>query len=327
VNSRLASLLDRERDRIVASWISALSREQPTAATHGRPEGLQDFGQAYLAELVGYLDTDDPSRLRHFIHREATSRARGGGGAAEVVGGVLAFRDLAQSLCVEMATDPDDRRALLRTLAEATDLVVLEFVTHFQQVSESRVAGLARELEALQRALGDQSVTDPATELFTGRFFDEYLIVEVKRAARYGRGLSLLVADVDGYEAFRSRYGDPAAEQALAAVADILRKVTRDVDVKARTDVSEVSLAMPETSLESAFVVGERLRSDVAALRLGLGSDPDDGGEVTLSVGIAGHPDHGSSAAEVVIAARGARDRARLLGGNTVVIAEGRGLA
>jgi diguanylate cyclase (GGDEF)-like protein len=322
VRNRLASLLDREQDRIAVSWASVLSRMRPSAFVYRPLEELRRLGRSYLTELVGYLDTDDPSSLRDFIHREAALRLGMGFGAAEVVSGFMAFRDLAQQACAEIGSDPDERVALVRSLTQATDFTVVEFVTHFQQLTEARAAAQAQELEHLQQALVEQAVQEPVTELFTGRFFDEHLTVEVKRAARYRREFSVVVCDVDGFEVLRGRYGDPAAERALGAVAGVLRELTRDVDIKARTGETEFGVAMPETPLLSAFVVADRLRSDVAELRVGQGGGDESRGELTLSVGVGAHPDHGATARELMAAVRQARDRARLLGGNVVVTAE-----
>jgi diguanylate cyclase (GGDEF)-like protein len=322
VTSRLAVLLDREQDRIAVSWAAVLSHMRPSAFVYRPLEELRRLGRSYLAELVAYLDSDDPSRLRDFIHREAALRLSMGFGAAEVVQGFLAFRDLAQNLCAEIVPAGDDQVELLHSLSQATDFTVVEFVTHFQRLSEARAAAQAEELEQLQRALVDQAVQDSTTDLFTARFFDEHLAVEVKRAARYRREFSLIVCDIDGFDAFRGRYGEQAAEEALSRVAGLLRDLTRDIDTKARTHASEFALAMPETPFHSAFVVAERLRSEAADLpaRQGLG---DEGrGEITLSVGLGAQPEHGSTARELLLAVRRACERARMLGGNMVVAAE-----
>lgn len=305
------------------SWAAALSRMRPSAFVYRPLEELRRLGRSYLTELIGYLDTDDPSRLREFIHREAALRLSMGFGAAEVVQGFLAFRDLAQELCEEIAADPEDRITLLRGLTEATDFTVVEFVTQFQRLAEERAAAQAQELEQLQHALVDQAVQDALTDMFTARVFDEHLTVEIKRAARYRRAFALIVCDIDHFAAFRGRYGDRAAEEALRSIAGLLRELTRDVDVKARTDETEFSLAMPETSLSSAFVVAERVRGEVADARLAVTVLGDDGkGELTLSVGVGAHPDHGGTARELMQAVRAARDRARMLGGDVVIQAE-----
>jgi diguanylate cyclase (GGDEF)-like protein len=322
VTSRLAGLLDREQDRIAVNWASVLSRMRPSAFVYRPLEELRRLGRSYLTELVAYLDTDDPTRLREFIHREAALRLSMGFGAAEVVQGFLAFRDLAQSLCAEIVSDPDDRVALYQSLTQATDFTVVAFVTHFQHLSEERASAQAQELEHLQRALIDQSVQDSVTDLFTGRFFDEHLAVEVKRANRYGRQLSLIVFDVDRFDVFRGRFGEPAAEEALGRIAGLLRDLTRDVDVKGRTDETEFSLAMPETALEPAFVVAERLRAEVADLPAHEAVGDEARGALTLSVGVGAHPIHGRTAGDLMQSVRDARDRARVLGGNVVIAAD-----
>jgi diguanylate cyclase (GGDEF)-like protein len=322
VTSRLASVLDREQDRIAVGWASALSHMRPSAFVYRPLEELRRLGRSYLAELVGYLDSDDPTRLREFIHGEAALRLSMGFGAAEVVQGFLVFRDLAQDLCAEMVSDPQDRAELYRVLSGATDFTVVEFVTHFQLLSEQRAQAQALEFEQLQQALVDQAVQDSVTDLFTTRYFDEHLTVEVKRAARYARPFALIVCDIDNFDAFRARHGEPLALDALGRLAALMREFTRDIDVKARTDETEFALAMPETPLSSAFVVAERLRSEVADLRMLPGLGEEGRGELTLSVGLGAHPDHGTTARTLLQAVRRARDRARMLGGNVVIQAE-----
>jgi diguanylate cyclase (GGDEF)-like protein len=317
----LASLLDREQDRIALTWASALSRLRPSAYVYRPLEELRRLGRAYLSELIVYLDSDDPTALRGFIHREAALRLNMGFGGAEVVQGFLAFRELAQDLCAEIVSDEAARLALLRRLNEATDFTIVEFVTHFQHLSEERAALQAREMEQLQRALVDQAVHDETTDLFTARFFDEHLAVEVKRAARYGRAFTLVVLDIDHFQDYHARYGPAAAADALRTVADALRESTRELDVKARTDETEFGLAMPETPFETAMGIAERLRIDVSGIAAPY--DPVAAGHLSLSVGVATHPVHGTSARDLHAAARRARDRARLLGGNLVISADG----
>jgi len=321
VPDRLASLLDREQDRIALTWASALSRLRPSAYVYRPLEELRRLGRSYLSELIVYLDSDDPTPLRGFIHREAALRLNMGFGGAEVVQGFLAFRELAQDLCAEIVSDETARLALLRRLTEATDFTIVEFVTHFQHLSEERAGLQAREMEQLQRALVDQAVQDEITDLFTARFFDEHLSVEVKRAARYSRAFTLVVLDIDHFQAYHARYGPAAAADALRTVADALRESTRELDVKARTDETEFGLAMPETAFETAMGIAERLRIDLSGVSAPY--EPVAAGNLSVSVGVATHPLHGVAARDLHGAARRARDRARLLGGNLVISAEG----
>lgn|GEM_PF-1499643 len=319
----LSSLLDSEQDRIAVAWASALSRMRPSAYVYRPLEELRRLGRAYLAELVSYLDSDDPVRLREFVHREAALRFSMGFGAAEVVQGFVAFRDLTQELCEQLVPDGENLLLLYRSLAGATDFTVVEFVTFFNHLSDERIAAQQKEMQDLQRALVDEAVQDEVTDFFTGRYFDEHLAVEVKRAARYHRSFALVVVDIDDFEELRDRYGAVGADATLRSAADALRALTRDVDIKARTDETEFSIAMPETPLEPATAVAERLRLAVGKLPVPQDAPVADWRSLRASVGVGSHPEHGSTARELLQSVRRARDQARMLGGDMVLRAEG----
>lgn len=319
----LSSLLDSEQDRIAIAWASALSRMRPSAYIYRPLEELRRLGRAYLAEMVAYLDSDDPTRLREFVHREAALRFSMGFGAVEVVQGFVVFREITQELCEQLVPDGEDRIVLTRSLTEATDFTVVEFVTFFNHLSEERTAAQQKEMQDLQRALVDEAVQDEVTDFFTGRYFDEHLAVEVKRAARYHRAFSLVVVDIDDFAGLRDRYGAVGADATLRSVADALRALTRDVDVKARTDdEAEFCIAMPETLLEPATAVAERLRLAVGKLPVPQDAPVADWRSLRASVGVGSHPDHGSTARELLQSVRRARDQARMLGGDMVLRAE-----
>ncbi len=315
----LASLLDREQDRIALTWASALSRLRPSSYVYRPLEELRRLGRSYLTELVAYLDADDPTELRNFIRREAALRLNMGFGAAEVVQGFVAFRELAQDLCTQIVPDEASRLLLLRSLIEATDFTIVEFVTQFHFLSDQRASTQVQEMEKLQRALVDQAIQDETTDLFTAKFFDEHLTVEVKRAARYNRAFSLIVLDIDHFHDSHSRYGELAASAALRTVADALRLITRELDVKARTDETEFGVALPETPFEAAWVVAERFRTEIGGASPAREKGGVGGEGLAASIGIAAYPTHGTTARELHGAARGARDQARLLGGNMVM--------
>ncbi len=319
---RLSSLLDREQDRIAAAWAGALSRMRPSAYVYRPLEELRRLGRAYVTELVGYIDSEDPTRLREFVHREAALRLGMGFGSAEVVQGFLIFRALVQDLCNDLTPERGDRLVLARTLAEVTDFSVVEFIAYYQRLCDERAAAQAREADSLKQSLVEHAVSDEATDLLTSRFFEEHLSVEVKRAARYGRAFSLMVVDIDGYDAYGDRYGGQMAAALLGQIGERLRDITRDLDAKARTGEAEFAVALPETGLEAAHVVAERVRSAVEEMILPHDPGGSARGEITASIGIGTHPDHGQTARELHYTVRGARDRARMLGGNTVAVAE-----
>jgi GGDEF domain-containing protein len=66
-------------------------------------------------------------------------------------------------------------------------------------------------------------------------------------------------------------------------------------------------------------IVAERLRTEVAELHVSLGAGGEGRGQLTLSVGLGAHPEHGATARELLLSVRRARDRAHILGGNVVM--------
>jgi diguanylate cyclase (GGDEF)-like protein len=321
VTSRLASLLDQEQDRIAVEWAMALSRMRPSAYVHRPLEELRRLGRSYLAELVTFLDTDDPGRLLAFVQREAALRLSMGFRAAEVVQGLIAFRDLAQEVCAPHSPEPAARLAIVRGLSDATDFTIAEFVAHFGRLEDERADEQLREVEELQHELSSKSIRDPVTDLFSRVYFDEHLAVEVKRAARYRRALSLLICDLDDFDDLRARQGERGVDDAVMRLANVVRDLTRDVDIKGRTGDSEVCVGLPETPIDAAAIVAERIRSEAAdgtpAAR-GVGERE----AIKVSVGLGAYPDHADSPEELMNVVRRARDRARLFGGNIVVQAD-----
>jgi diguanylate cyclase (GGDEF)-like protein len=294
---------------------------RPSAYVYRPLEELRRLGRSYLAELVTFLDTGDPGRLLAFVEREAALRLNMGFRAAEVVQGVVAFRDLAYDLCGSRASDAAAQLAIVRGLSDATDFTIAEFVAHFGRLEDQRADDQIREVEKLQHDLARKSIRDPATDLFSRVYFEEHLAVEMKRAARYKRAFSLLVCDLDDFDGLRAEYGEHGADAAALRLANVVRDLTRDVDIKGRTDESEVCVGLPEASAEAAAAVAERIRGEVAD---GAPAPPGLGEPTALrvSVGLGAYPDHADGASALMNVVRRARDRARLLGGNLVIHAD-----
>ncbi len=156
--------------------------------------------------------------------------------------------------------------------------VLAAFLVH--RVRTARLRARERELaalvdertEALSRAnaeLERLAVVDALTGLANRRRFDEALDAAWRQHVRNGRPLALLLVDVDHFKAFNDRYGHPAGDRCLQAIARVLAgRARRAGDVAARYGGEEFVLLLPDTDRETARSLAEALRQEVEALEI-----------------------------------------------------------
>lgn len=142
-------------------------------------------------------------------------------------------------------------------------------------------------LKSLSDQLLRSATRDGLTGLTNRGDFDRRLSLEWARAARAGSTVSLVVLDVDHFKLFNDRYGHPAGDRCLQAVARVLgAQARRATDVAARCGGEEFALLMPDTTLTGAQEAAERARQEVAALRMPHAASPT-AAHVTVSIGVA----------------------------------------
>jgi diguanylate cyclase (GGDEF)-like protein len=149
----------------------------------------------------------------------------------------------------------------------------------------SSQAAIALENARLHDIVQWQAITDELTGLVNRRRFLDALRSEIARGQRLGGRLSVVLADLDDFKLINDRFGHHAGDEVLLAFADLLRAHGRDVDVAARLGGEEFAILLPETGLEGARAVAERLRQSLAGLRIRLGER--DEVTVTASFGVA----------------------------------------
>lgn len=107
---------------------------------------------------------------------------------------------------------------------------------------------------------------DPLTSLGNRRFFRETALVELNRSSRYGRPVSLVYLDVDGYEALRQEAGHTESDLMLVQMASVITGMVRASDVVARISGAEFAVLLPETDGSGAQVVAGKLRDGLGAV-------------------------------------------------------------
>ncbi len=154
---------------------------------------------------------------------------------------------------------------------------------------KQREAELAAMRDAAERAnieLAALACTDGLTGLANRRRLDETLAREWRSAGRLGRTLAIVLIDVDHFKAFNDRYGHLAGDDALRAVAGVVRAgVRRAGELACRFGGEEFALILPDAGLSAAQTVAESIRHGIAALRIGHEAAP--AAVLTASFGIA----------------------------------------
>jgi diguanylate cyclase (GGDEF)-like protein len=138
--------------------------------------------------------------------------------------------------------------------------------------------------------LEDAAGTDPLTRLYNRRTFLRACEKELHASAHYCRSFSVLMIDLDHFKSVNDRFGHPVGDSALLAAVECMQNSVRGIDVLARWGGEEFAALLPNSSPESAYIVAERMRTNIAGIELPL-PDRYPGGPVflslTASIGIA----------------------------------------
>ncbi len=169
---------------------------------------------------------------------------------------------------------------------------------------ERQVEERTRELEEANRKLERLSLRDGLTGLGNYRLLQQTLDRVWAESARSGTRIAVILADLDAFKNYNDTYGHLAGDACLRSVAGVLLDaVGRPSDLAARWGGEEFCILLPETGLEGARDVAERIRRDVERLRIpheASGVAP----HLTLSLGVAaGTPRPGESPTRIVEAA------------------------
>jgi len=171
-----------------------------------------------------------------------------------------------------------------------------------KQVQErtSQLESAMNELQEAHAKLKHVSNQDELTELFNRRYFNKKFQAEYKRARRLSSPLAVIIADLDKFKAMSDEYGHLVGDECLKAVAEVLKTtVTRPMDTVARFGGEEFIVLLPDTPMEGAVFVAEKLRAaleevDVHYEDLHL--------RLTMSLGVVSHTPNGQENHQDIIA-------------------------
>ncbi|MGY1521903.1 diguanylate cyclase [Luteimonas sp. A482] len=173
------------------------------------------------------------------------------------------------------------------------------------------------EITSLQSQLQEQAERDPLTGLHNRRFLDDALERELASCTQSGVPLTLVLIDIDRFKRINDTYGHPAGDEMIRRLADLLRERVRDDGLIAcRYGGEEFLMLLPGTPVAEALDMAEELRATFESLQV---VSAGQSMCTTLSIGVAGCPDHGTQAQPLVLRADQALYEAKLRGRNRVV--------
>ncbi len=161
---------------------------------------------------------------------------------------------------------------------------------------------------------------DELTGLYNNRYLRDALWREVKRSRRYKSPFSVTYIQIDDYAGIVKKYGRENAEEALKAVAKVLKTDRRGEDVQIRSGDATFVVILVETTKENAVCFAKRIKKDVEKRPVVCPNNVSY--DITLSIGISGFPDDTKDPVELLELAEKALDKAVESGGNKIVLAE-----
>lgn len=184
----------------------------------------------------------------------------------------------------------------------------------------SYILGVMKEItekKGEERALKMEAITDGLTGLYNFRYFQRQLELEIRRAQRYLRPLSLVMVDIDHFKHYNDCHGHLQGNVILERIAALLKAYTRETNHVARYGGEEFAILLPETEARIAAKAAVRLRRIIQKEPFQF-QDEQPGGNLTASLGVASFPGDASDSEDLVQCADQALYRAKALGRNRV---------
>lgn len=235
--------------------------------------------------------------------------------------GMVRTREEFRDIPIIMLTAQESRELKIKGLEQgASDYVTKPFDPGelIARVKvQLKIKMLQNELKRSNEMLKELSNTDPLTQLFNRRYMMSVMDKEIQRTSRKGSPISFVIMDIDHFKKVNDQYGHQQGDTVLVNVANLIRKHLRSYDVAARYGGEEFVAILPETPLDEAMAVADRIR---AAVQQHTFANKLQALKVTISMGVATYPAPGLDTIDDIIrVADEALYRAKAEGRNQVL--------
>ncbi|MGI5837600.1 MAG: diguanylate cyclase [Chloroflexota bacterium] len=175
--------------------------------------------------------------------------------------------------------------------------------------SIARHLGLWFRNSAILQQLRELAITDGLTGVYNHRYFQNRLDLELERATRYTRALSLIMIDIDDFKRYNDQYGHQQGDLVLRHTALAIQRAVRRIDVVARYGGDEFAVILPETEARQALLVAKRIHNAILSMEVPL---PGGGTEqISSSLGVSYYPGQAADEDQLIARADGALYRAK----------------
>ena len=263
-------LLVEDHERSRERMVETLAKEYKIEVISDPQQALIKFAEENFDLMMVSLSLQESDGLRLCSQVRSLNRTR--------------------NLPLLIITEPGDDARLLRGLdMGVNDYLVRPIDRHEMRARVRTQVKRKRFADFLHTRLEERveaAITDSLTGLHNRRYMESHLRTLVEEAKSTGKPISVMIADIDFFKSVNDSYGHDIGDAVLKEFSDRLKQNVRGIDLACRLGGEEFVVVMPNTDLGQAYLVGERLRQQIAELPFVLGKDLGRL-RVTASMGVA----------------------------------------